>query len=328
MAAGKGTRLSPITDLVPKPMAPIVNRPALYHIMALLRRHGLTEVVMNTHHLPDAITSYFGDGASMGMDITYSYESELLGTAGGVKNNEAFLGADTFLVMSGDALTDIDLTGLIAAHRRRGSIATLALKEVADPSQYGVVVVDDDGRVVGFQEKPTLEEARSRLCNCGIYVFEPEILSYIPAGQFDDFGRRLFPDLLREHVPFHGETVAGYWSDVGNLGEYIRGNADALTGRVDVDIPGVESRPGVWLESGVTVPESVRIEPPVLLGSQCLLGDDVVIEGPVVIGGGSTIGSESHVVRTLVLPQSFLPPGSLAVDGVVGRRAARPNHGQ
>ena len=177
MAAGKGTRLRPVTDLLPKPMAPIVNRPALYHILRLLQRHGFREVVINLHHLPDVITGYFGDGAGMGMDITLLRSSpNCSGTAGGVKNNEDFLGAGTFLVMSGDALTDIDLTGLVAAHRRNGSIATMAVKEVADPSLYGVVVTDDDGRVVGFQEKPTREEARSRLCNCGIYVFEPEIL--------------------------------------------------------------------------------------------------------------------------------------------------------
>ena len=138
-------------------------------------------MVINLHHLPEMITDYFGDGARLGMDITYSFEPELLGTAGGVKNNAAFLGGETFLVVSGSALTDIDITGLVSAHRRTGSIATLAVKEVADPSPYGVVVADDDDRVVGFQEKPTREEARSRLCNCGIYVLEPEILSYIQA---------------------------------------------------------------------------------------------------------------------------------------------------
>ena len=158
-----------------------------------------------------------------------------------MKNNEAFLSGDTFLVVSGDALTDLDLTGLVAAHRRRGSIATLAVKEVADPSLFGVVVADDDDLVLGFQEKPPRDEARSRRCNCGIYVFEPEIFSHIPAGEFDDFGSRVFPDLLRGHVPFHIWEGGGYWSDVGNLGEYIRGNADALTGRVDVEIPGSRS---------------------------------------------------------------------------------------
>jgi NDP-sugar pyrophosphorylase family protein len=324
MAAGIGTRLRPLTDLVPKPMAPIVNKPALYHILRLLDRHGLRDVIINLHHLPDVITGYFGDGTSMGMDIKYSFEPELLGTAGGVKNNASFLESDTFLVVSGDALTDIDLTGLVAAHRRRGSIATIAVKEVTDPSLYGVVVADDEGRVVGFQEKPTLEEARSRLCNCGIYVFEPEIMSHINSGGFDDFGRRVFPDLLRERVPFHAHTVGGYWSDVGNLHEYIRGNGDALAGRVEVEIPGREVRPGLWVEDGATIASSARIEPPVAIGEGCRIGEDAVIEGPCVVGDGCVLEARAHVVRTLVLEQSHISPGVLVVDGIIGQRSDTP----
>jgi mannose-1-phosphate guanylyltransferase len=320
MAAGIGTRLRPVTDLLPKPMAPIVNRPALYHILRLLNRHGFREVVINLHHLPELIKGYLGDGGLLGMDISYSLEDELMGTAGGVKRNADFLGEGTFLVMSGDALTDIDLTGLLAQHRRNGSIATMAVKEVSDPSQYGVVVADDEGRVVGFQEKPTLEEARSRLCNCGIYVFEPEILSHIPEGKFDDFGKRFFPDLLKQGMPFHAHTVKGYWSDVGNLREYIRGNADALCGRVALEIPGVEVRPGVWVEDGLTLPESLYIEPPVAIGRRCQIGADVVLEGPAVIGDCSVLETGAHVARALLLPGSHVPAGGLVVDGVVGRR--------
>ncbi len=327
MAAGKGTRLRPLTDLLPKPMVPVVNRPALYHILRLLQRHGLREAVINLHHMPEAITDYLRDGAWMDMQISYSFEPELLGTAGGVKNNAAFLGDDTFLVMSGDALTDIDLTGLVAAHQRRRSIATLAVKEVSDPSLYGVVVADDDDRVVGFQEKPPLEEARSRMCNCGIYVFEPEILSHILPGQFDDFGRRVFPDLLKQRIPFHIESVAGYWSDVGNLGEYVRGNTDALEGLVEVEIPGNEIRPEVWVEAEVTVAPTARIEPPVAIGRGAVLGENVVVEGPAVIGDGSVLEAGSHVARSLLLPGSRIPAGSLVVDGVVGRSLSTQEDG-
>ena len=323
MAAGKGTRLRPVTDLLPKPMAPVANRPVLYHILRLLKRHGFGEVVLNLHHMPEVITEYLGDGSAVGLDVRYSYEPELLGTAGGVKKNEDFLGVDTFLVMSGDALTDIDLTGLVAAHRRNGSIATLAVKEVADPSLYGVVVTDDDDRVVGFQEKPSREEARSHLCNCGIYVFEPEILSLIPAGEFDDFGSRLFPDLLKQHVVFHAHSCDGYWSDVGNLSEFSRGNADALTGKVGVELPGVELRPGVWVEEGVSLASSVRIEPPVLIGRGCSLGEGAVIEGPTVLGEHTVVGAEAHIVRAVVLPRSQVPAGSVIVEGIVGQK---PGH--
>jgi mannose-1-phosphate guanylyltransferase len=320
MAAGKGTRLRPITDLLPKPMAPVANRPVLHHILRLLRRHRFQEVVVNLHHLPEVITDYFGDGSPVGLDIHYSYEPELLGTAGGVKKNEAFLGTGTFLVMSGDALTDIDLTGLVAAHKRSGSIATLAVKEVADPSQYGVVVTDDDDRVVGFQEKPSREEARSRLCNCGIYVFEPEILSLIPAGEFDDFGRRLFPDLLKQRTPFYCHTFNGYWSDVGNLGEFFRGNADALTGQVDVELPGEEVRPGVWVDEGATIASSVVMESPVVVGRECSLEPNVVVEGPAVLGDRTVVGAGAHVARAVVLSDSRVVNGSVIVEGIVGQK--------
>ncbi len=320
MAAGIGTRLRPLTDLMPKPMAPIVNKPALYHILRLLHAHGFREVVINLHHLPDQIREYFGDGTAMGMRIEYSYERELLGTAGGVKSNAKFLGGDTFLVMSGDALTDIDLTGLIAAHRRYGSIATMAVKEVSDPSLYGVVVADDEDRVVGFQEKPTREEARSRLCNCGIYVFEPAILDEIAEGQFDDFGKRVFPDLLRKGVPFYAHAVRSYWSDVGNLGEYMRGNGDALARRVDIDIPGLEVRPGVWIDDEAQLAASARIEPPVVIGRQCRIGEAAVIEGPCVIGEECIVGAEAHVARSLILERTVIARGQVVLDGIIGQR--------
>jgi NDP-sugar pyrophosphorylase family protein len=320
MAAGKGTRLRPITDSVPKPMAPVVNRPALHHILRLLSRHGLRQVVINLHHLPDAIVSYVGDGSWLGMEITYSHEPKLLGTSGGVKNNEGFLGGGTFLVMSGDALTDIDLTGLIAAHRRNGSIATLAVKEVADPSLYGVLVLDDDQRVMGFQEKPSLAEARSRLCNCGIYVLEPEIFEYIPAGRFDDFGSRLLPDLLAAGIPFHAEPIDAYWSDVGSLTEYFRGNADALLGRVEVEKPGTEIRPGIWIGASADIAGSARLEPPLVIGRDCVIGENAAVEGPAVIGSGSHLGDGCHVFRAVILPRSQVPEGSVAAGGVLGHK--------
>jgi mannose-1-phosphate guanylyltransferase len=323
MAAGKGTRLRPVTDLVPKPMAPVANRPVLHHILRLLKRHGLEEVVLNLHHLPEAITGYVGDGSALGLDVRYSFEPELLGTAGGVKKNEDFLGAGTFVIMSGDALTDIDLTGLLAAHRRYGSIATIAVKEVADPSLFGVVVRDDDNRVLGFQEKPSREDARSNLCNCGIYVFEPEIFSLVPAGRFDDFGSRLFPDMLKQGIPFHAHAFSGYWSDVGNLTEFFKGNADALTGKVEVELPGEQVSPGVWVDEGAYVAPSVRIEAPVIIGRQCSLDEDVVVEGPAVLGDRTVVGAVAHVVRAIVLSDSHVPSGSVIAEGIVGQK---PGH--
>ena len=322
MAAGVGSRLRPVTDILPKPMVPIANRPALYHILRLLDRHGIREVIINLHHLPDEITDYLGDGSLLGMDISYSFEPELLGTAGGVKKNADFLGDDTFLVVSGDSLTDVDLTGLIDQHRRNGSIATMAVKEVANPSLYGVVVTDGEGLVVGFQEKPPLEEARSRLCNCGIYVFEPEILSHIHDSGFDDFGKRVFPDLLEAGARFHAYAIDEYWNDVGNLQEYVRSNGDVLSRKVSVEIPGTEVRPGVWVEGDGGLPDSVRVDPPVIIGRGCRLGENVTIDGPAVVGDGSVVEDDVYVARALLLPGSYLPAGTVAVEGVVGRRTS------
>jgi NDP-sugar pyrophosphorylase family protein len=183
------------------------------------------------------------------------------------------------------------------------------------------VVSDTQGRVLGFQEKPQREQARSDLCNCGIYVFEPEILSHIPEGQFDDFGKRLFPDLLKQNVPFHAREMRAYWSDVGNLGEYVRGNADALARRVTVEIPGQELRPGIWVEADAHVSDSARLEPPLAIGRGCRIGNEVVIEGPAVIGEDSVVGDGARLVRTLLLPQCEVGPGQILVDGIVGRRA-------
>ena len=321
MSAGLGTRLMPLTGLVPKPMAPIVNRPAMEHILRLLRRHGITEVVVNLHHFPDAITEYFGDGSALGVRLHYAYEPELLGTAGGVKNNQDFLGAGTFLVMSGDSLTDVDLTALVAAHRASGGIAGLGVTEVDDPSEYGVVVTRSDGRVAGFQEKPTRAEARSNLCNCGIYVFEPAIFDRIPAATFYDFGKQVLPELVADGPPFFAHVIDGYWSDVGDVGEYRRGNFDALAGRVRVDIPGRELRPGLWVGEGAAIATSAVIEPPVLLGEGCVVGEGATLVGPVVVGDGTVIDARAHLHEAITWTGARVGADSVVRGGIVGHRA-------
>jgi mannose-1-phosphate guanylyltransferase len=215
MAAGLGTRLYPLTGLTSKPMVPILNRPVMEHLLRLLRRHGVTEIAANLHYHPDKIHAYFGDGAEFGVDLRYNLEERLLGTAGGADAFRDFLCGGTFLVMSGDGLTDIDLGAFLSAHRASGGVATMAVKEVDDPSLYGVVVHDDDLRVVGFQEKPPREEALSTLCNCGIYAFEPQIFDYIASGAFVDWAKDVFPALLEDGLPFHCWELESYWNDVG-----------------------------------------------------------------------------------------------------------------
>jgi NDP-sugar pyrophosphorylase family protein len=289
MAAGLGTRLYPLTGLTSKPMVPILNRPVMEHLLQLLRRHGVTEVAANLHYHPDKISSYFGDGSHYGLGLRYNLEKRLMGTAGGADAFRAFLSGSTFLVMSGDGLTDVDLTALLAAHRRSGGIATLAVKEVEDPSLYGVVVHDDELRVTGFQEKPARGDAESSLCNCGIYAFEPEIFEYIRPGAFVDWAKDVFPALLRDDRPFHVWRLESYWNDVGNIEQYRIGNFDALHGRVGIEIPGRQISRRVWVGQGTQVEQGVRIESPVLLGAGCLVESGAELIGPLIIGDGCVV---------------------------------------
>lgn len=231
MAAGVGTRLYPLTKVIPKPMVPIAGRPLMEHIVHLLRTHGFTNLVANLHYLPDKIQNYFGDGSQFGVNLKCSYEPHLMGTAGGVKNNQDFLN-ETFVVISGDALTDINLAAFLSFHKQRGAIASIALKPMDEVERFGVVITDSNGRIISFQEKPKKEEALSNLVNTGIYIFEPEIFSYIPFGEFYDFGKNLFPRLALEGAPFFGYVTKDYWCDVGNLEAYSQAQKDVEQGKV------------------------------------------------------------------------------------------------
>ena len=310
MAAGLGTRLYPLTGQTAKPMVPILNRPVMQHMLNLLRRHGIRRVAANLHYHPDKIRTYFGDGSEFGVELTYNFERELLGTAGGVGAFRDFFAHGTFVVVSGDGLTDIDLTAFLAAHRARGSIATMAVKQVEDPSLYGVVV-QDGGRVTDFQEKPPRDEARSSLCNCGIYAFEPEVFGFVPPGAFVDWAKDVFPALLADGRPFHCWELASYWNDVGNIEQYRLGNFDALLGRVTVDIPGREVAPGVWAGEGTDIEEGVVLEAPILLGAGCLVETEARLIGPLIIGDGC------------VIERGAMLDGVIHWDGVKAGRGSR-----
>lgn len=312
LAAGLGTRLRPLTYELPKPMVPILGRPVMEHIARLLGRHGFDDVVANLHYFPDLIRGHFGDGSGQGIKLVYSFEEELMGTAGGVRNVRDHFGGETFLVISGDALTDIDLTAFHERHRQAGGIATLALKRVDDPSQLGVVIVDDEGRIQGFQEKPAPGEELSNLGSCGIYMFEPEIFDYFPDTEFVDWAQDVYPALLDEDVPFYGHEIAEYWNDVGSLEEYRQGNFDALAGAVDVEMPGGRN--------GSEVPEGVEVEGPVYIGDGCEIAAGVRLTGPVVIGGYSRIGENSALRDTIVWPRTDVNPGTVLVGGLAGER--------
>jgi mannose-1-phosphate guanylyltransferase len=320
MAAGLGTRLRPLTYEVPKPMVPVANRPVMEHILALLRRHGLGEVIANLHWFPDTIRDHFGDGAGLGVALTYRYEDELLGTAGGVRNVAEFFGDEPFLVMAADALTDIDLAALRAAHEAHDGIATLAVKRVADVSEFGVVITGSDGRVQGFQEKPDRAEALSDLASCMIYVLEREIFDYFPDERVVDFALDVFPALLENDVPFHVHEIDSYWNDVGSLPEYLRGNLDAVEGAVEVELAGELLAP----EGGEEAVE--RGDPGVggrvLAAEGCEVGAGVRLDGPLVLGQGCAIGAGARIKESVVLPGAQVPQDALVAGGVYGRKAA------
>lgn len=289
MAAGLGTRLHPLTGRTAKPMVPILNRPVMEHMLRLLRRHGVRDVVANLHYHPERIRAYFGDGSAFGVSLRYNVEADLLGTAGGVGAFRSYLRDGTFVVVSGDGLTDIDLTAFVAAHRAAGGVATMAVKRVDDPSLYGVVVHDDEHRVKGFQEKPAREDALSDLCNCGIYAFEPEIFHDVPEGVFVDWAKDVFPSLLERGAPIFAWPLETYWNDVGNIEQYRLSNFDALCGRVELEVPGREIRPRVWVGEGTEVAGDVRLKPPILLGAGCLVEPGAELVGPLIVGDGCVI---------------------------------------
>ncbi|HXW58515.1 MAG TPA: NDP-sugar synthase [Solirubrobacteraceae bacterium] len=312
LAAGLGTRLRPLTYQITKPMVPVLDRPVMEHILDLLARHGFEEVIANLHYFPQTIRDYFGER------IVYSEEPELLGTAGGVRGCASFFGDEPFLVISGDALTDIDLTALVARHRESGGIATLAVKQVPDTREYGVVLHDRDGRVTGFQEKPQPDEALSDLGNCGIYVFEPAIFDYFPQGLFADWAQDVFPALLDNDVPFHVHEVREYWNDIGSLGELRQGTFDALAGNLRLDVEGQEARPGVLVAGGSRLPDDLEVDGAAWIGRDVQIGAGVRLLGPLVVGDGARLGDGAMLRASILLPGTEVAPGAILIDAIAG----------
>ncbi len=315
LAAGLGTRLRPITYEIPKPMVPVLDRPVMAHILDLLHRHGFEQVIANLHYFPDTIRGYFGEHDS----LAYSHEEELLGTAGGVRGCAEFFGAEPFLIISGDALTDIDLTALAARHRESGGIATLAVKRVADTREYGVVLHDRDGRITGFQEKPAPEEALSDLGNCGIYVFDPAIFDYFPSRPFADWAQDVFPALLEHDVPFHIHEVHDYWNDVGSLAELRQGTFDALRGELRLQIDAREVAPGILRSGdGGELPADIEAQGPVWIGASVRIGAGVRLTGPVVLGDGARVGDGAQLRESIVFPGTEVATGAILIGAIAG----------
>ncbi|MFH1347168.1 MAG: NDP-sugar synthase [Candidatus Margulisiibacteriota bacterium] len=318
MAAGYGTRLEPLTLAVPKPMIPVVNIPTMQHNIELLKKHGFKDIVANIHYYPEQIENYFGDGHWLGINLTYSYEEQLLGTAGGVRRMAVDIADinDTFLVLSSDALTDINLKRIVSFHKKSKSLFTIALTEASDVSEFGVVIQDNEGRITGFQEKPNASEAKSNMVNAGVYVIEPEVLKMMPEG-FYDFGKQLFPRLVEENAAIYGYPMVEYWSDVGGLEKYIQSSYDAMKGAVSIRIPGRKVSRSTWIGAREKIDRSARFEGSVIIGDRCSIGKNVYIKDSV-IGDKCVIGDGAIITGSVLWSDTILEKGVHINQSVIG----------
>jgi mannose-1-phosphate guanylyltransferase/phosphomannomutase len=318
MAGGEGTRLRPLTSNQPKPMVPIVGKPCMEHIVELLRLHGFEEIVVTLAFMPQAIRSYFGTGEAQGTTIKYSVEETPAGTAGSVKLAEDEL-HETFLVISGDALTDIDLGAVMRFHQERGADVTLALKSVDNPLEFGIVVTDGEGRIERFLEKPSWSQVFTDTINTGIYVVEPHVLRHVPPDRPFDFSKELFPLLLEMGRPLYGFVAEGYWQDIGNLDQYRTANFDALAEKVRLDVPGVRLRGNVWIGDGVEIDDLDAVEGPAFIGNYCRIGPHARVLPHSVLSSSVTLREYASTARSVVDSATYIGRGAVVEGAIVGR---------
>jgi mannose-1-phosphate guanylyltransferase / phosphomannomutase len=318
MAGGEGTRLRPLTSNQPKPMVSIVGKPCMEHILELLRDHGLTDVIVTVAFLPQAIRGYFGNGESLGMEIGYSVEESPLGTAGSVRLAAKQLD-ETFLVISGDALCDVDLSALIGFHKERGAAVTIGLKSVDNPLEFGIVVTDDEGRIERFLEKPSWGQVFSDTINTGIYVLEPEVLRHVPSDRPFDFSKELFPYLLDMGRPLYGYVMDGYWQDIGNLDQFRQANFDALDESVRLNVPGIRIRGNVWLGEGVEVGDLEQIEGPAFIGNYCRIAPGATVCAHSVLSNSVTLRERTRTMRSVIDASTHIGRSSLIEGAIIGR---------
>ena len=316
LAAGKGTRVRPLTYDLPKPMIPVLGKPVMAYLIEHLRKHGVTEIMVNVSHLHEKIEEYFGEGEQFGVQIGYSFEGYTkedgevvavpIGSAGGMKKIQEFGGFfdDTTIVLCGDALIDLDLKAALLEHRRKGAMASVITREVPwdKVSSYGVVVTDKTGRITQFQEKPKQEEALSNFISTGIYIFEPEVIDLIPSGVEFDIGSQLFPLLAEKGMPFYAQGRPFNWLDIGSVSDYWEVLQNVLTGEVNhMDVPGIQIEPGLWTGLNTSIDwRGTTIKGPVYIGSGVKIEAGATIVGPTWIGHGSHICEGAEVVRSVL----------------------------
>ena len=299
MAGGMGSRLRPLTCNLPKPMVPIFNKPVIEYGAALLKKHSIEEIGFTLFYLPHKIVEHFEDGSKFNISTNYYVEESPLGTGGSVKNADEFLDS-TIVVISGDALTDIDLTKAYAFHKKKGSKATLILKKEEIPLEYGVVVTDDEDRIIRFLEKPSWGEVFSDTVNTGIYILEPDVFDYYKKGENFDFSQDLFPRLLKDNIPMYGYTAEGYWSDVGDLKSYMNTHVDILADEKKHHLLGKCNKKGIWIGEGTVIEKNAVIKPPVFIGDNCVIGEGAVIDEYTVLGSNTKVGKGSSIKRSII----------------------------
>lgn len=299
LAGGSGTRLYPPTTDIPKPLMPFFDHPIMEHSIKLLAKHGISDIIVTTSYLTKDISRYFGDGSRWGVSIHYSIENEPMGTAGAVKLLQKML-SDTFVVVSGDVITDADLTTAFNAHKSASAIATILLHTADDPTQFGVVERDASGKVTRFIEKPRSTEISTDTVSTGIYILEPDVLSSIPYNEVQGFARNLFPRLLRNLESVYGFDLPGYWCDAGNLLQYRNAHFDALRGKLRINLPAVHAGEGIWVSDGVDIHPTAQLSSPIFIGSGASIGRNAIIGEYTVIGANAVIGEEAHIAHSVI----------------------------
>lgn len=331
LAAGKGTRVRPLTYEMPKPMIPIIGKPVMEYLIEELSRHGFDEIMINVSHLPEKIEHYFGNGERLGVEIGYSFEGHIeddeikstaIGSAGGLKRIQDFSGFfdDTFLVVCGDALIDLDLTKAVREHWRSGAVASVCTLEVpkSEVSSYGVVVSDKNGQITSFQEKPSVQDALSNQVNTGIYIFEPEVLDLIPSDCEYDIGSELFPQIVEMGLPFNAINLPFNWIDIGKISDYWEANQKIMHGELrSIPMPGTEVRPGVWVGLNVSVDwNNCEIQGPVYIGSGTKIEGGSMIVGPTWVGHGCHIREGARISKSIIFEYTRIGSASIVKDSV------------
>ncbi|MER3500020.1 MAG: nucleotidyl transferase [Candidatus Fervidibacterota bacterium] len=320
MAGGEGTRLRPLTTRRPKPLVPIMNRPIMEHIVRLLKQHGISDIVVTLYYLADEISGYFGNGSDWDVRIEYVVEESPLGTAGAVRQAASLLGDEPFLIVSGDALTDIRLDKLIRYHHLKGAVVTLALARVSNPREFGVVITDEDGRIQRFLEKPDWSNVFSDTVNTGMYVIDPEVFSLMEPGRSYDWSQDIFPLLLREGKPLYGYIMGEdeYWCDVGTLEQYREAHEEVLDGKVNLTLPALEVAPRIWVEPGAQISPEAEVHPPVYIGHQVTIKRFARVGPFSVIGDNSIIEEGAVVERSVLWDSVYVGTNSHITSSVLG----------